>query len=158
MPRHSAMRLNAGQEFHLLLIEKRDIGLDEISGQMRLHTFRAFTGVLFHAGSRPSTTSPASSASGSSGIAGVSTPPYTPYFFHSTQYICLGKFGDFLIALHCPSPVRCLRYQLLAPEWQSVDQVGPGYYPTHALDTLLVDLHGILIQALHGKLFHLNSP
>jgi len=35
-----------------------------------------------------------------------------------------------------------------------VDQVG---YPTHALDTLPVDLHGILIQALHGKLYHLNS-
>ena len=26
------------------------------------------------------------------------------------------------------------------------------HYPTHALDTLLVDLHRILIQVLHGKL------
>jgi hypothetical protein len=43
------------------------------------------------------------------------------------------------------------RALLLAPGRDAVDHVGPGHYPTHALDKLLVDLHGILFQVLHGK-------
>jgi hypothetical protein len=90
----------------------------------------------------PSTPSPSSSTPGSSGVIGVSfyRPPTPILFPPPATYLPANSEGVSYSARSGQTP-SATSYQLLAPEWQSVEDFAQGYYLAHGLANMLTSRH-----------------
>jgi hypothetical protein len=57
--------------------------------------------------------------------------------FHLLAYLAKLEREIFFYHRYQKAPPNCSSYQLLAPEWQSVEKFAQGYSPGHALTNML---------------------